>query len=233
MLPELLNCKLLNAKSTGMLWLVKLKMHPKMQPDKMLHPCVAMVRLHVATRLLQQPTPMRWELCHTAHCCPYKEFLQAAWATLPKNRRWGKEAESDSPKDSTGCKIQSQYPQSSNIWTCVHSITWLNGEWVGFAGSGLEDIFYLQRLYKGGKRYWQQWHFLTMQLCRAAEEKNALYFSFFFPICPFVNNFLARVVCEQVLALTNVNILSKADGETWYGLGCTANTSLVAPSNYS
>lgn len=55
----------------------------------------------------------------------------------------------------------------------------------------------------------------------------------FFPICPFVNNFLARVVCEQVLALTNVNILSKADGETWYGLGCSANTSLVAPSNYS
>lgn len=55
----------------------------------------------------------------------------------------------------------------------------------------------------------------------------------FFPTCPFVNNFLARVVCEQVLALTNINILSKADGETWYGLGCAANTSLVAPSNYS
>lgn len=55
----------------------------------------------------------------------------------------------------------------------------------------------------------------------------------FFPICPFVNNFLARVVCEQVLALANINILSKADEETWYGLGCAANTSLVAPSNYS
>lgn len=38
-------------------------------------------------------------------------------------------------------------------------------------------------------------------------------FFFFFPICPFVNNFLARVVCEQVLALANINILSKADGE--------------------
>lgn len=57
--------------------------------------------------------------------------------------------------------------------------------------------------------------------------------SLFFPICPFVNNFLARVVCEQVLALANINILSKADGETWYGLGCAANTSLVAPTNYS
>lgn len=54
-----------------------------------------------------------------------------------------------------------------------------------------------------------------------------------FPISPFVNNFLARVVCEQLLAFANINILSKADGEAWYGFGCAANTSLVAPSNYS
>lgn len=113
---------------------------------------------------------------------PLQKVLQAALAILPKNKRWGKEAESDSPKANIGCKIQSQYPRSFNIWTCVHSTTWSNRGWVGFTGRGVEDMFLFAGAYEGGKRYWQQWHFLMKKLCQGKKMLCASLFSHL-PFC--------------------------------------------------
>lgn len=132
----------MNAKSTGVFGLVKLKMYQNRQGDKMKHPCIATEELYAAAQLLHQPNPMRWG----SETLPLQKVLQAALATLLKNKRWGKEAESDSPKANTGCKIQSKYRRSFNIWMRVHSTTWLNRSWAGFAGRWVEETFYLQGL---------------------------------------------------------------------------------------
>lgn len=89
--------------------------------------CIPMVRpMSCCFGLLHQHIPMRWALRHCLSL-PLQQGLQAALATLPKNKRWGKEAESDSPKAKAGCKTQRKYPRNFKIWMCVHS----QPDWTG------------------------------------------------------------------------------------------------------
>lgn len=73
----------MNAKSTGVFGLVKLKMYQNRQGDKMKHPCIATAELYAAAQLLDQTNPMRWG----SETLPLQKVLQAALATLLKNKR--------------------------------------------------------------------------------------------------------------------------------------------------
>lgn len=193
----------------------------------MLQPSAATVGPCAAAQLLHEhflPDGL-WD---ASQCSPCKRFCRRHRQPTPKIKGEERRQDQGLLRKAHAARTEPG-SQSLNIRMCAHGVSWSNRTVFGLQAGRWEVGAFISGGWRRGRRHGQQWHF-NEGVMLGGKESSVLSL---LPISPFVNNVLARVVCEQVLAFANINILSKASGEAWYGLGCAANTSLVAPSHFS